>query len=168
MAERRSRADRSAVTSDAGGSATDQASAGAQEDPASAGATSLAVREGEAAWTAAELDEVRAELTSELERITVEVSTLQTSIAEVLRDGGDGAGDDQADTGSKAFEREQELTLLANAKDMLFQTEHALRRLADGSYGDCEVCGNPIGKQRLQAFPRAALCVTCKQRQERR
>jgi RNA polymerase-binding transcription factor DksA len=43
-----------------------------------------------------------------------------------------------------------------------------LARLDDGSYGQCESCGNPIGKERLQAFPRATLCMACKQRQERR
>jgi RNA polymerase-binding transcription factor DksA len=51
---------------------------------------------------------------------------------------------------------------------MLFQIEHALRRTADGTYGICESCGNAIGKQRLLAFPRATLCMTCKQREERR
>ena len=37
-----------------------------------------------------------------------------------------------------------------------------------GSYGICESCGNPIGKMRVMAFPRATLCLTCKQREERR
>jgi DnaK suppressor protein len=48
------------------------------------------------------------------------------------------------------------------------QTEHALARIEAGTYGVCESCGKPIGKARLQAFPRATLCVACKQRQERR
>ena len=81
---------------------------------------------------------------------------------------GDGAGDDQADTGSKAFEREQEMTLLANTRETRFQTQHALRAIDDGTYGRCESCGNAIGKARLQAVPRATLCVSCKARQERR
>ncbi|MBN9325656.1 MAG: TraR/DksA family transcriptional regulator, partial [Cellulomonas sp.] len=41
-------------------------------------------------------------------------------------------------------------------------------RIAAGTYGACESCGKPIGKARLQAFPRATLCVECKQREERR
>jgi DnaK suppressor protein len=129
---------------------------------------SITVREGESPWTEQELDDVRAELEGELTRIRREAESLQTSIADVLRDSGDGAGDDTADTGSKAFEREQEMTLLANTRESLFQTEHALRRIADGTYGECESCGQPIGKLRLQAFPRATLCVACKQKQERR
>ena len=59
----------------------------------------------------------------------------------MLRDSGDGAGDDQADTGAKAFERDQEMTLLANAREMLFQTRHALERIDAGTYGTCETAG---------------------------
>jgi DnaK suppressor protein len=129
---------------------------------------SLVVGENESPWTAVELDGVREELTAELGRLDRDVSAIQSSIADVLRDSGDGSGDDQADTGSKAFEREQEMTLLANTRETLFQTHHALDRIADGTYGVCESCGHPIGKLRLQAFPRATLCVACKQRQERR
>jgi RNA polymerase-binding transcription factor DksA len=127
-----------------------------------------AVRADEPPWTAAELAEIRAELSAELDRIAGDVEMLQTSIADVLRDSGDGAGDDQADTGSKAFEREQEMTLLANTRESMFQTRRALARIDDGSYGSCESCGNGVGKLRLQAFPRATLCVACKQAQERR
>ena len=44
----------------------------------------------------------------------------------------------------------------------------ALARIADGTYGVCESCGKPIGKRRLMAFPRATMCMECKQREERR
>lgn len=128
----------------------------------------LVVRPDESPWTAEELAEVRDSLSAEVDRISREVETLESSIADVLRDSGDGAGDDQADTGSKAFEREQEMGLLANTRESLFQTQRALARIDDGSYGTCESCGNAIGKLRLQAFPRATLCVSCKQQQERR
>ena len=128
----------------------------------------LVVRPDESPWTAEELAEVRESLSAEVGRISREVETLESSIADVLRDSGDGAGDDQADTGSKAFEREQEMGLLANTRESLFQTQRALGRIDDGSYGTCESCGNAIGKLRLQAFPRATLCVSCKQQQERR
>ncbi len=48
------------------------------------------------------------------------------------------------------------------------QIDRALARIEDGTYGVCESCGQPIGKLRLMAFPRATLCMTCKQREERR
>ena len=51
---------------------------------------------------------------------------------------------------------------------MLDEVRRARARVADGTYGVCESCGNPIGKLRLQAAPRATLCVTCKTKQERR
>lgn len=144
----------------------DRKSAG--QAPAALDAAAVAVADGEAPWTDAELAEQRSVLGAELSRIEEEVASLQSALSDVLRDGGDGAGDDQADTGAKAFERDQEMTLLANARDMLFQTRHALMRIDTGTYGSCENCSGPIGKARLQAFPRATLCVTCKQRQERR
>ena len=78
------------------------------------------------------------------------------------------AGDDQADAGAKTFEREHELATTQNARDLLAQNEQALARIDAGTYGVCESCGQAIGKARLQAFPRATLCVSCKQREERR
>jgi DnaK suppressor protein len=85
-----------------------------------------------------------------------------------MRDAGEGAGDDQADAGTKTFEREQEISLANNARGMFEQSVHALERIVDGSYGICESCGSPIGKNRLLAFPRATLCMPCKSKQERR
>ncbi len=128
----------------------------------------LAVRPGEDPWTPEEVAEARAGLQSEQQRLETEISESERSLAGLMRDSGDGAGDDQADTGTKNITREHELALTANAREMLTQTEHALERLADGTYGTCESCGQPIGKARLQAFPRATLCVSCKQREERR
>ena len=144
----------------------DRKSAG--QAPAAGDATTVAGAPRGAPWTDEGPAEQRSVLRAELSRIEEEVASLQSALSDVLRDGGDGAGDDQADTGAKAFERDQEMTLLANARDMLFQTRHALDRIEAGTYGTCENCGGPIGKARLQAFPRATLCVTCKQRQERR
>ncbi|MFF5917021.1 TraR/DksA family transcriptional regulator [Streptomyces flavochromogenes] len=128
----------------------------------------LAVRPGEDPWTPAEVTEARNELQSEVLRLRSELAHSQEELTGLMRDSGDGAGDDQADTGTKNITREHELALAANAREMLEQTEHALERLDAGTYGLCEVCGKPIGKARMQAFPRATLCVEDKQRQERR
>ncbi|MGW4318318.1 TraR/DksA C4-type zinc finger protein [Streptomyces sp. NPDC004684] len=128
----------------------------------------LAVRPGEDPWTAEEVDEARAELQSETERLRTEITSSEESLAGLMRDSGDGAGDDDADTGTKNITREHEMALAANAREMLLQTERALDRLDAGTYGLCENCGDPIGKARMQAFPRATLCVECKQKQERR
>lgn len=135
---------------------------------ASAPASALAVRAEEEPWTPAELDAVRAELEDDVSRLRAEISAAEIDLVGLMRDAGDGSGDDQADAGAKTYEREQEISVANNTREMLDQSEHALERIADGSYGICESCGNPIGKLRLQAFPRATLCVTCKQKQERR
>ena len=128
----------------------------------------LPVRDGEDRWTAEEVDEVAAELLADRERLTGELAAADAELSDLLRNSGDGAGDDQADSGSSALEREHELTLVNNTRDLLEQTVHALDRLAAGTFGACESCGKAIGKARLQAFPRAVLCVVCKQREERR
>ncbi|MFE5731063.1 TraR/DksA family transcriptional regulator [Streptomyces sp. NPDC056528] len=134
--------------------------------PARAG--ELAVRPGEDPWTPEEAAGARDGLRAEAARLRSELAHSQEELTGLMRDSGDGAGDDQADTGTKNITREHELALAANAREMLEQTEHALERLDAGTYGLCEVCGKPIGKARMQAFPRATLCVEDKQRQERR
>ncbi|NWF26204.1 TraR/DksA C4-type zinc finger protein [Streptomyces sp. PKU-EA00015] len=128
----------------------------------------LAVRPGEDPWTPEEVAEARAELAGEAARLTAEITSSETALVGLMRDSGDGAGDDEADTGTKNITREHEMALAANAREMLEQTERALQRLDAGTYGLCESCGKPIGKARMQAFPRATLCVECKQKQERR
>ncbi|MBH5132750.1 TraR/DksA C4-type zinc finger protein [Streptomyces sp. PU10] len=128
----------------------------------------LAVRPGEEPWTPEEVEEARGELQSEADRLRTEIDSSERSLQGMMRDSGDGAGDDEADTGSKNITREHELALAATAREVLTQTERALERLDAGTYGLCENCGNPIGKARMQAFPRATLCVECKQKQERR
>ena len=79
----------------------------------------LVVREDESPWTAKELAAVRTELQAEVERLRQEISVAEDDLADLLRDSGDGAGDDQADAGTKTFEREHEMSLANNSRDML-------------------------------------------------
>jgi DnaK suppressor protein len=131
-------------------------------------AADLLVRPGEEPWTDAELKCVRAELEAESAGLRGDIAKADSDIAERLTDSVRDAGDDQADAGTKAFERDHELALTQNARHLLEQGERALARIDAGTYGVCESCGRPIGKARLLAFPRATLCVECKQREERR
>jgi DnaK suppressor protein len=131
-------------------------------------ATDLPVRPGEEPWTETELAQVRKELEAEAIGLRADIARVASQIAERLADSVQTAGDDEADTAASAFERETELALTANAQDLLDQTERALKRIDAGTYGVCESCGKAIGKARLTAFPRAVLCVECKQREERR
>ena len=135
---------------------------------ARSGAAALPVRTGEKPWTETELVKIRKELEAEVVGLRADISRAESQIAERLSDAVGDAGDDQADAGAKTFEREHELAMTQNARDLLAQNEQALARIDAGTYGVCESCGQPIGKARLQAFPRATLCVSCKQREERR
>jgi len=131
-------------------------------------ARSLPVRPGEDPWTKAELNEVRTTLTEDIARFESQIEISTAELVGLLRDGTEGAGRDPADVGSANFERDAEMSLANNAREMLDQSKLALRHIDLGTYGSCDNCGQPIGKGRLQAFPRATLCVTCKQREERR
>jgi DnaK suppressor protein len=128
----------------------------------------LQVRPGEDPWTDTELAEVRQTLEEEAAGLRADIAKAESAVAERLDNGLRDAGDDEADAGVKTYEREHEFVMTSNSRQLLEQTEKALARIDAGSYGVCESCGEPIGKARLMAFPRAVLCVTCKQREERR
>ena len=135
---------------------------------ARSGAAALPVRSGERRWTDAELGKVRDMLAAEAAALREDIDRSESDIASRLGDAVGDAGDDQADVGAKTYEREHELAMTHNARELLTQTERALERIDNGTYGTCDSCGEAIGKARLQAFPRAVLCVACKQREERR
>lgn len=126
------------------------------------------VAAGEDPWTEDEIEEIRQELLSDIRRMERAIEVAQAGLADLFEEGSDGAGRDPADVGSSNFERDQEMSLAQNAREMLEQAQQAYRLFESGNYGLCEICGEPIGKDRLQVFPRATLCVSCKQREERR
>ncbi|AFV89115.1 MAG: TraR/DksA C4-type zinc finger protein [Acidipropionibacterium acidipropionici] len=131
-------------------------------------AAALPVREGDEPWTAEEVTEVVTTLRADVERMGANLAKAQTNLADLMTEGSDGAGKDPADVGSSQFERDQEISLTRNAQLVYDQSRLALKLIEEGTYGTCENCGRPIGKARLQAFPRATMCVACKQREERR
>jgi DnaK suppressor protein len=79
-----------------------------------------------------------------------------------------GYGDHLADDATEVFEREKDLGLEQTLRDHLRQVNHALAKIADGTYGSCESCGKPIARARLDALPEATLCIDCKVAAERR
>ncbi|WP_159941155.1 MULTISPECIES: TraR/DksA C4-type zinc finger protein [unclassified Nocardiopsis] len=131
-------------------------------------AARLPVLPGEEPWTAEEITEVRERLEADITAARRELREVEAEFAALLEDPVEGAGDDPADVGAKAFQREHDLALAYNTRDLLSTSERAIERMDAGTYGVCESCGQAVGKARLQAFPRATLCVTCKQREERR
>jgi DnaK suppressor protein len=132
-----------------------------------ADARALPVREGDDPWKVTELRAIVKTLNDDVMRLAGGVETNEAELDDLLHTV-DGSGDDQADAGSTALEREQEMSIVHNTRDLLDQSIDALRRIQQHRFGSCVVCGNGVGKARLIAFPRATHCVTCKQREERR
>jgi len=73
---------------------------------------------------------------------------------------------DTAELGTGNSDQELTLSLMGSEKNALDQIDGALKRIEDGSYGECEDCGVRIPEPRLEALPYAALCVQCASRRE--
>ena len=99
--------------------------------------------------------EERAELETQLSTIEEEsFSTSQSDISgEVSFD------DENADAGTFTFERERDLSIENNVRDLLQKIDKALGRMDEHTYGICNRCGKPIEKARLKALPYANLCI---------
>lgn len=97
-----------------------------------------------------------------------EIADLEAAFDEMQSElSGEAAFDEEyADAGSFTFERERDLSLGNNIRDLLDRVNHALVKVGDGSYGLCDRCGNAIHRARLEALPYVNLCVTCKHEEE--
>ncbi len=72
-----------------------------------------------------------------------------------------------ADSGTYTFERERDLSLENNIRDILAKIDAALEKLNKHTYGVCDRCGNLIDPARLKALPYANLCINCKKEEEK-
>ena len=70
--------------------------------------------------------------------------------------------DESGEGGTANIDRERDLALSAQARLAVEEIDHAIAKIAAGTYGVCESCGQPIPKARLKALPQARLCVACK------
>jgi len=73
-----------------------------------------------------------------------------------------------ADTATDTYDRELDYTLEENSEHVLTEIDAALRRIDDGSYGQCTSCGRQIPEERLEARPYATLCIDCQRQREGR
>lgn len=84
------------------------------------------------------------------------------SLAEEMEPGDIQFDEESGEGGTVTVDRERDLVLSAKAKDAVEEIDHALAKIASGTYGSCESCHNPIPADRLTALPYARLCVPCK------
>lgn len=117
----------------------------------------------------AQLDELRRRLEQDRDSLRAEI---EQNDAENVRVGADAAtnqydpefsgyGTHMAETGTEIYEQERNLAIDNSMQHQLDGIERALTKFDAGSYGICDNCGQPIAPERLQAFPQAALCITC-------
>ncbi|MGE5582344.1 MAG: TraR/DksA C4-type zinc finger protein [Bacillota bacterium] len=66
-----------------------------------------------------------------------------------------------ADIASETFEREKDLALRNNAREILARINEALENIDKGDYGKCESCGREINPERLEAIPYTTFCLDC-------
>jgi DnaK suppressor protein len=78
-----------------------------------------------------------------------------------------GFDEEYADAGTATFERERDLSLVNNLRDLMERIDKALAKIEEGTYGLCDRCGKPIEKARIKALPYANLCLKDKQAEER-
>jgi RNA polymerase-binding protein DksA len=103
------------------------------------------------------LEEERARLTQAAGRLHTEATTNPEDEAGEI--GGWGTDNHPADTASATYDRELDEGLEESAQNTLRQIDAALARIEDGTYGICEICGKPIGEERLRAIPWATRCI---------
>jgi len=126
---------------------------------------------GRTAYTKKELEELRERLLTEQAELTTQLTTLEEqSFASSQSDiSGEVSFDEEnADAGTFTFERERDLSIENNVRDLLGKIDRALERLTEGTFGACSRCGKPIEKARLKALPYADLCIKDAQAQSRR
>ena len=113
---------------------------------------------------ASRLRDERAELSEQL--TTIEDQTFAATQSDISGDVG--VDDESADAGTATFEREKELSIEQNVRDLIQKIDRALKRIDAGTYGICERCGKPIEKARLKALPYVDLCIKDAQATSRR
>ena len=121
--------------------------------------------------TKKELADLRIRLEEERVQLDTQLTTIETdSFASTQSDssGDVGLDDEPADAGTATFEREKDLSIENNVRDLLHKIDRALKRMDDGTYGVCDVCGKPIEKARMKALPYVDLCIKDAQAQSRR
>jgi RNA polymerase-binding transcription factor len=116
-----------------------------------------------------DIEAARRRLESERARVLEARQHLIDDTSRSMEDAIDEDGNDShlADSASETLDREMELSIGDNAGHLLESIDAALARVAEGTYGKCERCGEAIAPDRLDALPWATKCIECKRLEER-
>ena len=112
--------------------------------------------------TKKELTDLRARLVEEHDHLETQLASIvEESFAatQSVMSGDIGLDDEPADAGTATFEREKDLSIENNVRDLLRKIDAALERMDSKTYGLCARCGRPIEKARIKALPYAELCI---------
>jgi DnaK suppressor protein len=113
-------------------------------------------------------EKLRARLLEEKARLEADRAKLSVKsgagMSEEAGELGDFDMNHPADASAVLFEREKELALDQNLDELLARVNEALKKLEEGTYGRCEVCGRSISAARLEALPYAVYCIDCQER----
>ena len=109
------------------------------------------------------MDDARQLLEAERQQTLRRLSSLTGDFDDVVEASRDANADDEHDPegATIAFERSQVAALVLQVQHQLTEVEAAIDRLAAGTYGFCEQCGQPIAGARLEARPTARTCIKC-------
>jgi RNA polymerase-binding transcription factor DksA len=110
-----------------------------------------------------DLSQLHSHLESKRECLMEELRKLETSIRQIAKQRERGSlYSDDGDGVTDILEMDRYLAWQKQTIDHLSETEHALRKFEQGTYGLCEGCGQQIDPGRLEALPQVSLCVSCK------
>jgi RNA polymerase-binding transcription factor DksA len=139
--------------------------------PKAAVAQPIAAPTGDRGVTAKDYPTFEKLLLAERQRVLKEMGHLENTVLKINQR--DSAGDlsgysfHMADVGTDAMEREKAFLFASAEGRILMEINEALRRIHRGEYGVCEICGNSIGRGRLEAMLYARLCLSCKEKEEK-
>ncbi len=123
-----------------------------------------AVQEVEQQRADLDIDHFRSLLIEERKRLQDELEQVRNhsnDMDNALPEEGEGGDEDTADLASAMMDKEMDLSVEDELEDLLNQVDRAFQKIEEGTYGICDVSGNPIPKSRLELIPFATLTVEC-------
>lgn len=108
------------------------------------------------------IEKFKKNLSAELDRLMDQAKTSATELASE-----NGREIEYLERATRFASQDMQLRIRSRESRLIKKVQLALERLGDGTYGDCELCGEPISIRRLEARPVTTKCIDCKEQEER-